>query len=226
MKLAFCMLVTLLVGQEVMAARFLGTVVYPQKIKQTAEIKILYKGDEYAVEADTVPGLGHYQLMERLDSKEFYVLISESLKLPNGTGFECFETSSQFPYKLFKIAQSSIMQPDEKGTMQRVNGWDIKELDNKESREIPINTIVFLLPAAFVTGLESQTWRKDDQVAWLPRVVLDASLTEERLKEGVIKMLCTLMDFKPFHARFQQHVAQVASNCVVSMPLTRSGAIG
>lgn len=221
MKLAFCMLVALLIGQETLAARFLGTVIYPQTIRQVSEIKVLYKGEEYAVEADTVPGFGHYQLIERLDSKEFYILISESLKLPLGTGFECFETSTEFPYKLFKVSQTTVMQPDEKGNVQRVNSWDIKEFDNKECREIPVNTLVFLLPAAFVTGLEAQTWKKDDQVAWLPRLVLDASLTEEKLKEGVVKMLCTLMDFKPFHARAQQHVAQVASNCVVSMPLTR-----
>lgn len=81
---------------------------------------------------------------------------------------------------------------------------------------------MFLLPASFVTGLEAQSWKKDDQVAWLPKIVLDTTLTKERLREGVVKMLCTLLDFKPFHARAQQHVAQVASNCIVSMPLNRS----
>lgn len=219
---AFCMLVSLVITQQTLPARFLGTVVYPKAIKQVSEIKILYKGDEYGLEPDSVPGFGHYQLIERPDNKEFYVLVSESLKLPSGTGIEFFETSAHYPYKLFKVSHITTVKPDDKGVSQRFNSWDIKELDNSQSREIPINTIVFLLPAEFVTGLEAQTWKKDDQVAWLPRVILDATLTEVRLREGVVKMLCTLMDFKPFHARAQQHVAQVASNCIVSMPIARS----
>lgn len=222
MKLALCMLVSFVIASESMAARYLGTVVYPQAAQKVSEIKILYKGEEYSVEADTVPGLGHFQLIEQSNCKELYVLVSESLKLPSDTGFDCFETSGNFPYKLFKLTPDSIVKQNEKGVSERLATWKIEELDNTQSREIPVNTLVFLLPATFVSGLEAQPWKKDDQVAWLPRIVLDSSLTQERLGEGVVKMLCTIMDFKPFHARFQQHVAQVASNCVVSMPLNRS----
>lgn len=186
------------------------------------QIKILYKGEEYGVEADSVPGLGQFQLIEQSDCKEFYVLVSESLKLPSSTGFDYFETSGHHPYKLFKLTRESIIKPDEKGVSQKFNTWHIEELANKSSREIPVNTIVFLLPASFVTGLEAQQWKKGDHVAWLPKIILDPTLTQERLREGVVKMLCTIMDFKPFHAKFQQHIAQVASNCIVSMPLNRS----
>lgn len=221
---AFYVLVCLQVTSEALAARFLGTVAYPQGINQIVQIKVLYKGDEYSVEADSVPGLGQFQLIEQFDCKEFHILVSESLKLPNNTGFDCFETSCNYPYKLFKLTRSTVVKPGEKGVSEKFNTWDIEELENQESREIPVNTIVFLLPASFVQGLEAQPWRKDDHVAWLPKVKLDASLTESRLREGVVKMLCTLMDFKPFHAKFQQHVAQVASNCIVSMPLSRPGA--
>lgn len=225
MKLALYALTVLTICNQAVGARFLGSVVYPQKINQIPEIKILYKGDEYAVEADSVPGCGHYQVIDAASTREFHVLVAESLQLPCGTGFDCFETAPQFPYKLYRATQTMVMQPDEKGNPQMLNSWHIQELDNKIQREIPVNTIVFLLPASFVTGLEAQSWKKDGQVAWLPRIVLDPSLSEEQLKEGLIKMLCTLMDFKPFHARFQQHVAQVANNCIVSMPTPRSSAL-
>lgn len=144
-QFAFCMLVSLTIALETVAARFLGTVVYPQSIDQVSEIKILYKGDEYSVEADSVPGFGHFQLMEESDSKEFFVLISESLKLPNGTGFDFFETSGKYPYKLFKLAHTTVVQQDDKGVSQRLNTWDVTELDSSQPREIPMNTIVFLV---------------------------------------------------------------------------------
>lgn len=223
--LALSLIVCSVLFGQAQATRFLGTVVYPRAVNNISDIKILYKGNEYNVVADGLPGFGQYELIEATGSREFFVLVTESLKVPNSTGVEYLETSDIFPYKLFRLSQTTIVKPDEKGVSVRYNTWNVQELDNSESRRIPLNTVVFLLPASFVTGLEPQPWKKDDQVAWLPRVVLDASLTQERLREGVVKMMCTIMDFKPFHARAQQHISQVASNCVVSMPITRSSTV-
>lgn len=234
--LVLCLSVVLLSNLGVLAynftppkqgmTRFLGTVVYPHGVKNLSEIKVLYKGQEYSVDAvnelSGVPCRGHFQLIEKPECKEMFVLVSESLKRPYDTGFEYFETSAKHPYKLFKLSRVSVAQSAEGGEAQKSISWDVQELDNSEQRQIPINTIVLLLPASFVTGLEVEPWQEDEQVVWLPKFIMDEHLVESELREGIVKMLCTLMDFKPFHSRAEQHIIKVASNCLVSMPLMNS----
>lgn len=215
-----------LMGSKPGMTRFLGTVVYTQNITTVSEMKILYKGEEYSVEAandlNGVPSRGHFQLFEKSKCDTLYVLVSESLKRPYDTGFEYFETSARHPYKLFQLTRTTMTQQPENGEAYKLASWHVEELDNSQQRDIPVNTIVLLLPASFVTGLEVEPWQEDGQVAWLPKVVFDDTLTQPQLSEGVVKMLCTLIDFKPFHARAQQQITQVASNCIVSMPIMRS----
>lgn len=216
---------------------YVGSIQFPIKIECPPALpSILYKGREHTVDIDMqesrAPRKATYELYEDRFCQEFYVLITEYLKVPNANDFAHLETSVNHPYKLYHVQRSSkiktesdehVAQQPTSSSLQslgneRIEYWEIKELDTTNPEiAIPDNTIIFFMNPTFV-DLVTETWRPDDAVIRLPMIMFKNTLDEKTLHDVGAKMVCAILDFKCIHKKPTKTTTAFAHNRSVAVP--------
>ena len=212
---------------------YIGDIQFPMSIESIPPLPpILYKGTEHPIDLDfqgnRVPRKARYELYEHRMCQEFYMLITEYLKVPDSNDFAHLETSAKYPYKLYHIQRATKIKTivDEHQTMsavqpavgERIEYWEIKELDNTNPEiAIPDNTIIFLMNPTFV-DLISEPWRPDDAVIRLPTILFKNTLDEKTLHDIGAKMVCAIVDFRCIHKKPTKTTTAYAQNRSIAVP--------
>lgn len=230
--IAFFTLYTINAAQSV----FYGSVQFPSKVENPPHLTLLFKGSEYALMLDKdskISKKGTFEIYEEHDCGEFYILITEHIKLPLTPDFEFLETAAN--YRLFKLTRTSKMkevvstateQLYEKPTvtLEPVEYWIIEELDVKDEhgvcmqRTIPKNSIILLMNPQFIIKLESEEWKSDDIYIKLPKIIFDNDIDEKKLQDMSTKMLFASIDLRCLHKKMTKTTKTCAQNRIISVP--------
>jgi hypothetical protein len=210
----------------------LGTISFRHPIKTTVELPILYKGNEYEakVEEKGDTKKAHFELYEQEKPTELYILITEYLTLPTQANIEHLSTSSDHPYRLFKLTLSNEHDPENnahvlslaKNELPEINEhWIMKEMDNSiKTASIPDNTIIFFMNPDLIQNLAPSIWQHESSIMRLPEIIFKEDITKEEVCDLAVKMKLALLDFKFFHKKTNSAFIPYANNRILSMPFS------
>ena len=212
---------------------YVGKIQFPLGVECPPALpSILYKGREHTIDIDKhdtrVPRKATYELYENRFCQEFYILISEYLKIPNANDFAHLETSDQHPYMLYQIKRmattKTLVDEHQTGTAvqlvpgERIEYWEITKVDSKNPEMvIPDHTLIFLMDPFFVEVI-SESWRPDDAIISLPTIKFKDSIDETTLHTIGAKMVCAILDFKCIHKKPTKTTATFAQNRTIAIP--------
>lgn len=202
---------------------FIGSLQFPRTITNPPMLPLFYKGEQIDLISspqELIPKKATYELHESAYCREFHILITEDLQQPKSNEIMALETSEQFPYKLFKIKLGIITKQPEDNPAQNYTTqytWQITELDNTASIQIPINTIIFFMNPNFVQ-LQNVVWQANDTVCKLPTIVFAEHLDEKTLHMTATKLLLSsCINFRPLHKKVRP-IQRTAHNRIITIP--------
>lgn len=212
---------------------YVGKVQFPLGVECPPALPaVLYKGREHSVDIDKhgtrLPHKASYELYEDRCCQEFYILITEYLKIPHANDFAHLETSERHPYTLYHakrmITTKTLVDEHQTGTSaplvpgEKIEYWEIKTVDTPEPEMIiPDHTIIFLMNPSFVEVL-SESWRPDDALIPLPVIKFKDSVDETTLHTIGAKMICAILDFKCIHKKPTKTTALLSQNRTIAIP--------
>ncbi len=212
---------------------YVGKIQFPVGVECPPALpSILYKGREHSIDIDKhdtrIPCKATYELYEDPLCKEFYILITEYLKIPNANDFAHLETSDQHPYTLYQVkrmtATKTLIDEHQTGTSiplapgEKIEYWEITKVDSKDPEMIiPDHTLIFLMNPSYVEVI-TESWRPDDAIISLPTIKFKDSIDEKTLHAIGAKMVCAIVDFKCIHKKLTKTTAAFAQNRTVALP--------
>ena len=122
---------------------YVGKIQFPGVECPPALPSILYKGREHSIDIDKhdtrIPRKATYELYEDRLCQEFYILITEYLKIPHANDFAHLETSYQHPYALYQVKRmttiKALVDEHQTGTStplapgEKIEYWKVTKMD-------------------------------------------------------------------------------------------------
>lgn len=212
---------------------YVGKIQFPLSIECPPALpSILYKGREHTIDIDKqdtrTPRRAAYELYENRLCQEFYILVTEYLKVPHTNDFAHLETSDQHPYVLYHVKRmvttKTLVDEHQTGTAspllpgEKIEYWEVAKMESKDPEiVIPDNTLIFLMNPSFVDVI-SESWRPDDAIIPLPIIKFKDTVDEKTLHAIGARMVCAILDFKCIHKKPTKTTAAFAQNRTIAVP--------
>ena len=203
---------------------FLGAIQLPKNVRSPlANVYVFYRGDFFDIEVNKevreISDKVYYEFYDIKSRDVVYMLITESLKLPEKNDFESWQTSAEHPYRFFKLVR--YLKPNEEGKLQE--SWAVQELSHEKPEiDIPVNTFIFSIPPEFVKTLEPLSWPSNTHSIKLPTIILKEDISEEEFDNTCNRLIAGWVDLLGFHEKVKRkRMTLVSHDRTVTLPYSK-----
>lgn len=216
---------TISISASVKHITLLGSL-HAHNIEAMDGLPLVYKGCEYDVRVEIFgeKKKAYFELYDEEKPRILYLIVTEYLKQPEENNIEHLCTSSDHPYRIFKLTRSLdktvVLDLLQLINLEAQETWLIEELDNSiKNFKIPDNTVIVFMPSTMLDHIEPVTSVNVGTTLTLPTLVFKAHDTTQ-LKDITARMKLAFLDFKLLHKKPYKAFVPCANNHILSMPFT------